>query len=101
MIRYTSDRQLTLEGFSLPFGGKLNPENRWIKWQKVIPWDEFAIRYYRTLDPHQGRPAKDARLVNGVQTIALRFFLERKRWLRHLRSVKGRMGQNIRAIFKT
>ena len=34
MIRYTSDRQLTLEGFSLPFGGKLNPENRWIKWNK-------------------------------------------------------------------
>ena len=69
MIRYTSDRQLTLEGFSLPFGGKLNPENRWIKWHKVIPWDEFAIRYYRNLDPHQGRPAKNARLVIGALII--------------------------------
>jgi len=69
MIRYTSDRQLTLEGFSLPFGGKLNPDNRWIKWHKVIPWDEFAIRYYRTLDPHQGRPAKNARLVIGALII--------------------------------
>jgi transposase, IS5 family len=69
MIRYTSDRQLTLEGFSLPFGGKLNPENRWIKWHKVIPWDEFAIRYYRTLDPRQGRPAKNARLVIGALII--------------------------------
>ena len=69
MIRYTSDRQLTLEGFSLPFGGKLNPENRWIKWHKVIPWDEFAIRYYRTLASHQGRPAKNAGLVIGALII--------------------------------
>lgn len=69
MIRYTSDRQFTLEGFTLPFGGKLNPENRWIKWHKVIPWDEFAIRYYRNLDPHQGRPAKNARLVIGALII--------------------------------
>ena len=69
MIRYTSDRQITLEGFTLPFGGKLNQENRWIKWHKVIPWDEFAIRYYRNLDPHQGRPAKNARLVIGALII--------------------------------
>jgi hypothetical protein len=69
MIRYTSDRQLTLEGFTLPFGGKLNPENRWITWHKVIPRDEFAIRYYRTLDPDQGRPAKNARLVIGALII--------------------------------
>jgi transposase, IS5 family len=70
MIRYTSDRQLTLEGFSLPFGGKLNPENRWIKRHKVIPWDEFASRYHRILDPRQGRPAKNARLVIGALIIS-------------------------------
>ncbi len=69
MIRYTSDRQLTFEGFTLPFSGKLNPKNRWIIWHKVIPWDEFAIRYYRTLDPKQGRPAKNARLVIGALII--------------------------------
>ena len=69
MIRYTIDRQFTLEGFTLPFGGKLNPENRWITWHKVLPWDEFAIRYYRTLDPNQGRPAKNARLVIGALII--------------------------------
>ena len=41
MIRYTSDRQLTLEGFSLPFGGKLNPENSkallFVASQKTLP----------------------------------------------------------------
>lgn len=69
MIRYTSDNQLNLEGFVLPFGGKLNPENRWIQWHKGIPWDELAARYYRTLSPDQGRPAKNARLVIGALII--------------------------------
>jgi hypothetical protein len=69
MIRYTSDRQLPLEGFSLPFGGRLNPENRWIKWNKVIPRDEFVIGYYRNPDPNQGRPAKNAGLVIGALII--------------------------------
>lgn len=63
MIRYKSSRQLSLEGFSLPFGGKLNPENRWVRWSEVIPWDELAVAYYHTMDAKQGRPGKDARLV--------------------------------------
>ena len=63
MIRYKSSRQLSLNGFTLPFGGKLNPENRWVKWSEVIPWDEFSVAYYQTMDAKQGRPGKDARLV--------------------------------------
>ena len=63
MIRYKSSRQLSLDGFRLPFGGKLNPENRWVKWSEVIPWDELAVAYYQTMDAKQGRPGKDARLV--------------------------------------
>ena len=63
MIRYKSSRQLSLDGFTLPFGGKLNPENRWVKWSEIIPWDELAIPYYQTMDAKQGRPGKDARLV--------------------------------------
>ena len=63
MIRYKSSRQLSLDGFLLPFGGKLNPENRWVKWSEVIPWDDLAVAYYQTMDAKQGRPGKDARLV--------------------------------------
>ncbi len=65
MIRYKSDRQLSLEGFHLPFGGKLNPENRWIRWSKSIPWDDLAAGYYKSMSSTQGRPGKDARLVIG------------------------------------
>lgn len=69
MIRYKSNRQLSLEGFSLPFGGKLNPENRWVKWSQVIPWDDLAIGYYQAMDSGRGRPCKDARLIIGAVII--------------------------------
>jgi len=69
MIRYKSNRQIPLEGFSLPFGGKLNPENRWVKWSQVIPWDDLAIGYYQAMDSGRGRPCKDARLIIGAVII--------------------------------
>lgn len=69
MIRYKSTRQQSLEGFSLPFGGKLNPENRWVKWSLAIPWDELASGYYKSMNSTQGRPGKDARLVIGAVII--------------------------------
>lgn len=69
MIRYASSKQLSLEGFSLPFGGQLDPENRWVKWSLVIPWDDLAVCYYKTMDPGKGRPCKDARLVIGALII--------------------------------
>lgn len=65
MIRYSSNKQLNLAGFSLPFGGQLNPDNRWVKWSAVIPWDDLAACYYKTMDASRGRPGKDARLVIG------------------------------------
>ncbi len=66
MIRYKSSRQLSLDGFHLPFGGKLNPENRWVKWSLAIPWDQLATGYYKSMSGDQGRPGKDARLVIGA-----------------------------------
>ena len=35
------DLQLTIEEFVLPFGGKLNPKNRWIQLAQLIPWEEI------------------------------------------------------------
>ena len=66
MIRYTSEGQIPLEGFVLPFGGTLNPENRWVKLGKKIPWDELAKGYYKRMSAGRGRPAKNARIVIGA-----------------------------------
>ena len=69
MIRYTSERQLPLAGFTLPFGGKLNPKNRWVKLSHRIPWDELATGYHKKMNADRGRPAKNGRLVIGAVII--------------------------------
>jgi len=63
MIRTSSQKQLTLDGFSTPFETALDKKNRWAKLAELIPWDELAEGYYQKLSSTQGRPAKDARLV--------------------------------------
>lgn len=75
MIGNTSERQLSLEGFILSFGGKLNPENRWVKLSARIPWDELAKDYHTKLAADRGRPAKNARMVIGAVIIKHRLTL--------------------------
>jgi transposase, IS5 family len=70
MIRYRSQKQFTLTGFSSPFRTQLDPENRWVKLAELIPWDDLARAYHKNLlSLSQGRPAKDARMVIGAVII--------------------------------
>ena len=69
MIRYTSQKQLSIEGFDTPFEKQLDANNRWVKLGQCIPWDDLAAAYYRNLSAGQGRPSKDARLVIGAVII--------------------------------
>jgi hypothetical protein len=36
---------MKIEDFVLPFEGKLNSENRWVKLSKLIPWEEIEKNY--------------------------------------------------------
>jgi hypothetical protein len=65
MIRYTSPKQLKIEGFDSPFTKKMNPENRWVKLSHVIPWDELVHEYIKAMRDDNGRPGVDARVVIG------------------------------------
>lgn len=49
----------------LPFGGKLNLKNRWIKLHDLIPWEELET-IYRKYFSRLGRPGKDSQLINGL-----------------------------------
>jgi transposase, IS5 family len=69
MIRYTVERQLSLEGLTLLFGGKLYPENRWVKFGQGILWDQLSKGYYKKMSADRGRPAKNAWLVIGAAII--------------------------------
>lgn len=69
MIRYRSEKQLTLAEFDWPFHTALDKNNRWVKLSECIPWDELAEGYYQGQSNTQGRPSKDARLVIGAVII--------------------------------
>jgi transposase, IS5 family len=69
MIRYRSQKQLTLAEFDWPFQFALDEDNRWVKLSECIPWDEMAEGYYQGMSKNKGRPGKDARLVIGAVII--------------------------------
>ena len=69
MIRYRSQKQLSLAEFDWPFQTALDDNNRWVKLGECIPWDALAEGYYQGLADTQGRPTKDARLVIGAVII--------------------------------
>lgn len=68
-IRKTS--QLTIsDDFFLPFGGKLNKNNRWIKLEVIIPWHEFEEKYASNFKPtNKGEQALSVRVALGALII--------------------------------
>lgn len=63
--------QLSIEDFILPFGGKLQGDNRWVKLSALIPWDTFEERYAKGFS-NTGNPAKNARVALGSLLIQTR-----------------------------
>ena len=62
--------QMEFEDFVLPFGGRLEGENRWIKLACLIPWEEFEETYSKNFDSSGiGAPAKPVRLALGALII--------------------------------
>lgn len=65
-----------VEQFYLPFGGKLNPENRWVKLAKLIPWDKVEQKYVEAFEsPVKGKPAYPIRVALGSLIIKERLGL--------------------------
>jgi hypothetical protein len=49
-VPYVSPNQLELVGFESPFTKHLDPNNRWVRLSKQIPWDKIANVYQRQLN---------------------------------------------------
>ena len=58
--------QLKIEDFPLPFGGKLNPNNRWVKLVEITPWEEIEEYYAKVMCKDNGRNAFTARIAFGA-----------------------------------
>ena len=69
MIRYISEKQLSIEEFKTPFQAKLSAENRWVKLSRVVPWDKFASAYMSMMSSDFGRPGVTPRMVLGALII--------------------------------
>jgi len=72
--RKTLQTVLPLFEFKHPFGGALDPENRWVKMVSLIPWDEVDADYCRHFGD-TGNDAYPARMALGALIIKERLKL--------------------------
>ena len=62
MYRKHHNGQLAIEEFHVPFGGKLDSDNRWVIFSSLMPWEELEQTYAPQFSPTTGAPAKPVRL---------------------------------------
>ena len=58
-------KQLSFEDFYIPFGGKLDKSNRWIKMANTVPWYEAELLYAKKFPSKRGAPALTVRMALG------------------------------------
>ena len=62
------DRQMHMFDYMLEDTFKLDPNNRWVKRAKMVPWD-IAERKYSHMFRKNGRPSNDIRMALGALII--------------------------------
>jgi IS5 family transposase len=72
MYVFQSAGQLSIEQFHIPFGGKLDPGNRWVVLSDVIPWQPLENSYAPQFNATTGAPAKSFRMAFGALYIQQR-----------------------------
>lgn len=75
MYRRTSPNHLEFANFYLPFSGKLDPENRWIRLAQIVPWDLAEKIYLTSRCEDFGAPAMPSRMALGALIIKERLGL--------------------------
>ena len=62
-------RQLEFVDFYMPFSGKLNPQNRWVRLAQIVPWELAEQIYADAFCDDLGAPALPARVALGALLI--------------------------------
>ena len=57
---------LSLEEFSLPLGGRLLRDNRWMRLAGLMPWEYIEEIYAQNMSSETGRPAISSRIAFGA-----------------------------------
>jgi len=66
MYKHNERQMIMPEDFFLPFGGKLNPRNRWCQLAAIIPWAEIEERYAEKFSEGDGQQAYSVRVAFGA-----------------------------------
>jgi len=72
MYVFQNTGQLSIEEFHSPFGGKLDPNNRWVMLHKLIPWTPLESHYAPQFSARTGAPAKPFQMAFGAVYIQQR-----------------------------
>lgn len=76
MYEHNADQLIMPDDFFLPFGGQLNPNNRWVVLANLVPWSKAEDEYIKSLgDVTQGSKAFSVRLALGALSIKERLNL--------------------------
>jgi hypothetical protein len=86
MYRKRDKEQMTIYDFILPFGGKLQAENRWVKMAQIMPWDMIEDLYAASFKDERsdGRPPIPARVAFGALYIQENENFPDERTLEHI-----------------
>lgn len=69
MVNFDDPNQVEIVDFVLPFSGRLDPNNKWIRLAKMIPWEELAGKYTKKMCKDFGRLSIKPRVAIGALII--------------------------------
>ena len=76
--------QLSFEEFTQPFGGKLDPNNRWVKLSEIIPWHIAEEFYANQFSSKRGAPALPVRMALGALIVKEKLGLSDQETVEHI-----------------
>ena len=85
MYRKHHNGQLSIEDFHVPFGGTLDPDNRWVIFSTLMPWEELENTYAPQFNRTTGASAKPVRLAFGALFIKQRLGLSDEETVEQIR----------------
>src|SRR5699024_7660565 len=85
MYQHNENQLVMPEDFFLPFGGKLNKNNRWVTLASLIPWGKVEEKYAESFkSTFQGQKAVSVRMALGSLIIKERLNLSDRETLRQI-----------------
>ena len=85
MYRKQHNEPLSIEEFHMPFGGKLDPDNRWVIYSSLMPWGEIEEAYACQFSSTTGAPAKPVKVAFGALFIKQRLGLSDEETVEQIR----------------